>query len=73
MLKGYTPFIVIIKYWLYSLCCIIYLYSLFILYIVVCILLDPTVFSPISFPLLTSNHCLFSIPFYFLIVLTSLF
>ena len=27
--KGYTPFIVIIKYWLYSLCCTIYPCSLF--------------------------------------------
>ena len=29
--KGYSPFIVIIKYWLHSLCCTIYSYSLFIL------------------------------------------
>ena len=32
----YAPFIVIIKYWLYSLCCTIYPYSLFIAYIVFC-------------------------------------
>ena len=27
MFKGYTPLIVIIKYWFYSICCIIYLWS----------------------------------------------
>ena len=32
----YAPFIVIIKYWLYSLCCTIYPYSLFIAHIVFC-------------------------------------
>ena len=32
----YTPFKVIIKYWIYSLCRTIYLCSLFILYLVVC-------------------------------------
>ena len=31
--KGYTPFIVIIKYWLYSLCCTIYPCRLFTLHI----------------------------------------
>ena len=34
--KGYTPFIVIIKYWLCSCCCTIYPCSLFILYLIVC-------------------------------------
>ena len=32
---GYPSFVVIIKYWLCSLCCTIYFYSLFILYILV--------------------------------------
>ena len=36
ILKGYTPFIVIVKYWLHPLCCTIYPCSLFILYIIVC-------------------------------------
>ena len=47
MLKGYTPFIVIIKYWLYSLCCTIYPCSLFILYRVVCGSLDLTPILPL--------------------------
>ena len=34
--KGYIPFIVIIKYWLYLLCCTIHPRSLSILYVVVC-------------------------------------
>ena len=34
--KYYTPFIVMIKHWLHSLCCTIYPCSLFILYKVVC-------------------------------------
>ena len=47
MLKGYSPFIVIIKYWLYSLCCTIYPCSLFILYRVVCGSLDLTPILPL--------------------------
>ena len=38
--KGYTPFMVIIKYWLYFLCCTIYPCSLFYIQLLIdiCIL-----------------------------------
>ena len=36
-LKDYAPFKDTIKYWLYSLCCKMYLCSFFILYLIVCI------------------------------------
>ena len=54
----YIPFKVILKYWLYSLCCTIYPHSLFILYILVCILSSPTsILSLLSLlsPLVTTN------------------
>ena len=49
--KGYTPFIVIIKYWLYSLYCTIYPYSLFCLIAKLCLILfDPMDFSTPGLP-----------------------
>ena len=46
--KDYTPFILIIKYWLYLLGCTIYPCSLFILQIVVCTPQVPTPVLPLS-------------------------
>ena len=40
--KGYTPFIVIKKYWLYPLCCTIHPCSSFIFYVIVCTSEFPT-------------------------------
>lgn len=44
--KDHIPFIVIIKHWLNILCCTICLYSLFILYIVVCTSYSLTLILP---------------------------
>ena len=51
----------IIKYWLYSVCCTIYPWSLFIFYMVACTSLSPTLISlsPSPSPLVTTS--LFSI------------
>ena len=51
--KGQTPFIVIVKYRLYSLCCIIYPCSLFYTEQFV-LLISPPRYCP--FPLSTDNH-----------------
>ena len=53
----YTPFKVIIKYWLYFLCCAIYPCSLYILYIVVFTSEVPTTILPtfLLSPLVTPN------------------
>ena len=58
--KDYTPFIVIIKYWLYSLCCRVYPYSLFILrsslYLLIPYLAPPPSLSPL---VTTSLFCFY--------------
>jgi len=57
--KGYTPFIAIVKYWLYILHCTVYPCSLFILYIIVCILYSYCALPLFPSPLVTTS--LFSI------------
>ena len=54
--KCYIPFIVLIKYWLYSLCCAIYPCSFLILCMVVWTSIPYTYLAPPSFPLSTGNH-----------------
>ena len=66
ILKGYTLFIVIIKYWLYSLCYTIYPVAYFVPYSLCLLLLYPF-FAPRLFSLPRGNHW-----FVFYIVLTSL-
>ena len=47
----YTSYKVIIKYWLYSLCCMLHPYNLFILYLVVCTSESPPLILPLRLPL----------------------
>ena len=53
--KGYIPFIVVIKYWLCSLCCVLYPHSLSYLDLQYLYLLIPNPMLP-PFPLPAGNH-----------------
>ena len=67
--KGYIPFIVIIRYWLYFLWCKVYPCSLFILYIIVCTSYPLHLYCFFLFPLPTTNHLLVLYTCEFFIVL----
>ena len=59
---AYTPFIVIEKYWLYSLCYATYpCSSLLILYTVVCISKSPTTILPYPLPSPQKQSLVFSL------------
>ena len=61
------------KNWLYSLCCTIYPYSLFILYLVVCTSQSPTPILPLPpslYPLIITSLFSISVCFFFVIFIS---